>query len=176
MQLPEAHFGVDDAVTTELLLVGGVGGQFGFGVLAVWGAGVDAPVVPGVGEVDLVMAVTGPGFGGVGGGAKAWVVAPPTTGGGFATPPILFCCGLAPPSVLCALAGEMPATATPSAPASIHPIVLFISKPRTSAPQIASANVVRLRAFAKACGGTIVPCEATGRHNFFMARDVIAHL
>ena len=37
LQLPEAHFGVDDAVTTELLLPGGTGGGFGLGVLAVWG-------------------------------------------------------------------------------------------------------------------------------------------
>jgi hypothetical protein len=152
LQLPEAHFGVDDAVTIELFLVAVVGGGFGFGVLAVWGAGVDAPVVPGVGEVDLAMAVTGPGFGGAGGGMEAWVVAPPTTGGGFATPPILFCCGLAPPSVLCASADEMPATVKPSAPASINPriallFMMGLAYLRRKSPLVI---VVLSRAFAKA--------------------------
>jgi hypothetical protein len=34
-QVPEAHFGVDDAVTTTLLLFDGVGGGFGRGLPAV---------------------------------------------------------------------------------------------------------------------------------------------
>src|SRR5581483_3586534 len=63
-------------------------------------AGPDGVVVTvdvGAGVTGLIAATVG-GFGGVG----VWIAAPPITGAGFATPPILFCCDFAPPSVLCA--------------------------------------------------------------------------
>ena len=125
VQAPEPHFVFE--VTTAALLLGAVTGGFGR-VLPAVGPGGVAPVAPGVtvpGDPGLTRPATGPGFGAVGGGEEAWV-APPITGAGFATPPILFCWVLAPPSALWAQAGEKPAAEMPSAPASISPIFALL--------------------------------------------------
>jgi hypothetical protein len=120
----------------------------------VWIVGVALPVEPGVGtpmgEFGLAMPITGPGFGGPGG--VIGLIAPPITGAGFGALPTALCCVLAPPIVLCASAGEMPAAATPSAQASIHPIIalLFMRASHVRAVR-ADVNVILSRAFAKAC-------------------------
>src|ERR1700727_1416744 len=79
-------------VTTGPLLFGGVTGGFGRGPVACpSAAGLAVGVTPG--EAGLATLTTG--FGGVGGGVR--MVAPPITGAGFATPPILFSWLLARP-------------------------------------------------------------------------------
>jgi hypothetical protein len=100
VQAPEAHFRFDDAVTTVLPLFGGVTGGFCLVAADVWPGVIPLLIVAGVlvGEVGLAIPTTGPGFGGLGG--EIGLIDPPTAGGGLAAPPILFCCVLAPPSVL----------------------------------------------------------------------------
>lgn len=140
VQAPEPHFVFE--VTTAALLLGAVTGGFGRVLPAVGPDGV-APVAPGVtvpGDPGLARPATGPGFGGVGGGEEAWV-APPIAGAGFATPPSLFCWGLAPPSALWASAGETLAMKIPSAPAIIHFIVVLFMLLFTAVPRALRARI-----------------------------------
>jgi hypothetical protein len=127
---PEAHLRL--AVFAPLF--GGVtGGGLGreLPAVLVW-PGAVVPSVPAAGvpptEPGFMVATVGPGFGGAGG---VWMVAPPTTGAGFAAPPILFCGFLAPPSVLCAdAASEIARPSVPTRSAVAIVLMIIVVKPQ----------------------------------------------
>jgi hypothetical protein len=153
VQAPPEHFRFD-AATTVLGFFGCVTSGIGLVAADVWSVGVALPVEPGVGtpigEFGLAMPITGPGFGGPGG--VIGLIAPPITGAGLGALPTVLCCVLAPPIVLCAPAGEMPAAATPIAHVNVHPMIalLFMRASHVRGAEI-ELNVVRPGRLAKGC-------------------------